>query len=61
MEDRIIRQKGLPISSKSKGETHETFSKFKSEIRSGSGIDYVWHENHGSTEPIWLAEEPIKK
>ena len=27
----------------------------------GSRIYYVWHEDHGPTEPIWAAEEVIRK
>ena len=28
---------------------------------SGNKIYYVWHEDHGQTEPIWIAEEELVK
>jgi len=47
---------------KAEKRTKSPYGKYDPQLQiHGSRIYYVWHEDHGPIEPIWVAEEMIAK
>jgi hypothetical protein len=58
--DRVEKQDGTGWESKKR--TKSPFGKYDPQFQIvGGRVYYVWHEDHGPTEPIWVAMEDLDR